>query len=216
MRVSVFAVPYQHRSSCGCFQSGPGPRDLQGRLPQRAFSSLRWRGRRTPCASAPGVVLRRWQRRGCGRRRERRRPGVGPQLLRGRAGQTEEGEAQTGEASGSSGKWTVKRRVSWPHAAQAGWLSVQRAMLLPVSRKKEKVSNSVWAVQRKSIYYKLPFTFKQWIFICPCDSYLKQGKAKSKLSTSSGSSGLYRLTFIKEYCLVLEQAASESDWFWLQ
>lgn len=180
MPLSVFAVPYQHRSSCGCFQSGPGPRDLQGRLPQRAFSSLRWRGRRTPCASAPRVVLRRRQRRGCGWRWERRWPGVRPQLLWGRAGQTEEGEAQTGEASGSSRKWTVKWRVSWPHAAHAGWLSVQRAMLLPVSRKK-KVSKSVWTVQRKSVCYKLPFTFRQWIFICPCDSYLKQDKAKSRL-----------------------------------
>lgn len=163
MPASVFAVPYQHWSSCGCFQSGPGPRDLQGRLPQRALSSLRRRGRRTPCARAPRLVLRRRRRRGCGWRRERRWPGVRPQLLWGRAWQTEEGEAQTGEASGSSRKWTVKWRVSWPHAAHAGWLSVQQAVLLPVSRKK-KVSKSVWTVQRKSVYYKLLFTFSEYLF----------------------------------------------------
>lgn len=169
MPMSVFAVPYQHGSSCGCFQSGPGPRDLQGRLPQRALSSL-WRGgRRTPCARAPRLVLRRRGRRGCGRRRERRWPGVRTQLLWVGAGQTEEGEAQTGEASGSSRKWTVKWRVSWPHAAHCREV-VRRAVLLPVSRKK-KVSNSVWTVQRKSIYYKLLFTFKQWIFIGPCDEW---------------------------------------------
>lgn len=89
---------YQHRGSGGCFCPGSGPGDLQGRLPQRAFPSLWWRGGRTTCPRAARMVLWR-RRRGRGRRRQRGWPGVGPQLLWVGARQAEEREDKTGKAS---------------------------------------------------------------------------------------------------------------------
>lgn len=131
------AFPYQHRSSRGSFQQGPGSRDLQGRLPQRAFPSLRWWGRSTRSARPSRVVLW-WRRRRRGRRREWCRPGVGPWLLWVSTRQTEAGETQAGEAPRRGKMWAVQWIVS-PYFFQAK--GGRKSCWLPNASKKAKLCN---------------------------------------------------------------------------